>query len=115
MKARIDGPEAWNHCVFALIGLLFDVSPGQHECHVSRFAVGHTHGPVGRIWLHKLLVARMEDLLFTFDFWDLLRPHLNSDFTGYGATGPIHVIYFKRISGQVTPQSLLLASCRRLP
>jgi len=51
----------------------------------------------------QLLEHHMEDLLFAFDFWALLRPHLNSEFKNYGATGPVHVFRFKRQIGRATP------------
>ena len=50
-----------------------------------------------------LLDHHMEDLLFAFDFWALLKPHIDPAFKNYGATGPIHVFRFKRQAGRPTP------------
>ena len=50
-----------------------------------------------------LLEHHMEDLLFAYDFWALIKPYLNPAFQNYGATGPIHVWRFKRQPGLPTP------------
>jgi hypothetical protein len=42
------GPENWNHCVFGIIDLLFDIYSELNEFYVSRFAVGHTHADLDR-------------------------------------------------------------------
>jgi hypothetical protein len=47
---KVDGgSENWNSTVLAILDLLFDIYPGLKEI-VSRFAAGHTHGDLGRIY-----------------------------------------------------------------
>ena len=43
-----------------------------------------------------LLDHKFEDLNFTYDFWSLFRPHQYDDLSGYGSSGPVHVMRFKR-------------------
>ena len=43
-----------------------------------------------------LLKHVIEDLNFTYDFWDFLRPHICKDFSGYGSSGEVHVFRFER-------------------
>ena len=38
-----------------------------------------------------LLKARIEDLMFTYDFKSFLEPHIYSEFRGHGSSGQIHV------------------------
>lgn len=42
----------------------------------------------------------MEDVMFAFDWWALLKPHLSSTFKNYGSTGPVHVFRFQRRPGR---------------
>ena len=43
-----------------------------------------------------LIDRTLEDLNFTFDFWEYLRPHLYEGFSGYGSAGEVHVFRFRR-------------------
>ena len=51
----------------------------------------------------EILDKHFEDLLFTFDFKKLLRPHLDPQFKGYGSSGQVHVIRFRRMPGTDIP------------
>ena len=44
------GSENWNHVLFAVIDLLFDLYPGLKKVIVSRLPVGHTHIDVDRFF-----------------------------------------------------------------
>ena len=46
---------------------------------------------------------KVKDLLFTFDFKSLIKPHLYSEFKGHGSSGQIHVFRFRRVDGSLHP------------
>ena len=50
-----------------------------------------------------LLQHIMENLHFTYDFWSIISPHLNDDFSGYGSSGEVHVFRFQRKGKGLSP------------
>ena len=84
---------------------LFEIYPGFKEIVVSRFAAGHAHGNLDRIYDYNKdtmeLETKVEDLMFTFDFTSFIAPHMYSQVRGHGSSGQYHVFRFRRLPGML--------------
>ena len=50
-----------------------------------------------------LLNHEYEDINCVYDFWEWLSPHFYQNFSGYGSSGNVHVMRFRRLPDRQTP------------
>ena len=86
---------------------VFGVSPGGVRTGVNIYTRDDFHKILHDSLQGKkdtcLLDVHIEDLLFSFDFWQLLKPHRDTSFTGYGGSGQVHVFRYRRLPGRGPP------------
>ena len=87
--------------------ILFGISPGGEKKGVHVLTRDEFERLIRKALGDKkdtmLLDVKIEDLLFTFDFWSFLKTHKYSGFSGYGSSGQVHVLRFQRRAGCATP------------